>query len=385
MIWYSQRDDWGHLYLYDLGDREAEEPDHDGRGAGHADREGGREGAHGLVRGAWAARRAQDPYFRHLYRVGLDGRNYVSLTPDAGRSQRAAVALGQVHRRHLLDVRDAARRSSLRDGDGKFVMPLEKADISKLLATGWKPPDRHHGEGARRQDRHLRHDVPCRPSSTRAASTRSSTTPTRARRSGSVGSRSFAAARGDQQALAELGFVVVSIDGMGTPGRSKSFQDAYYGAMGRDNTLPDQVAGMKELAQKYPWIDIDRAAIWGHSGGGFVDGRRDVPLPGLLQGRASPSRAITISALNEDDWGERYQGLLDEAPTASDSYDAEANQDVREEPEGPPAARARHDGQQRAALQHAARRGRADQGEQGLRPADAAEPEPRLRRGVATT
>jgi hypothetical protein len=57
-------------------------------------------------------------------------------------------------------------------------------------------------------------------------------------------------ARGDRQALANLGFVVVTIDGRGTPGRSKSFHDAYYGAMGRDNTIPDQVAGMKELAQR---------------------------------------------------------------------------------------------------------------------------------------
>ncbi|MCK7533827.1 MAG: S9 family peptidase [Marinilabiliales bacterium] len=95
----------------------------------------------------------------------------------------------------------------------------------------------------------------------------------------------FAAARGDKQALAELGFVVVSIDGMGTPGRSKSFHDAYYGAMGRDNTLPDQVAGMKELAQRYP---VDRHRPRGDVGplGRRVHRRRrDVPLPRLLQGR----------------------------------------------------------------------------------------------------
>ena len=87
--------------------------------------------------------------------------------------------------------------------------------------------------------------------------------------SGSVGSRSFSPARGDHQALAELGFVVVAIDGMGTPGRSKAFADTYYGHMG-DNTIPDQVAGIKELAQKYSFIDVDKVGIWGHSGGGFA-------------------------------------------------------------------------------------------------------------------
>ena len=102
---------------------------------------------------------------------------------------------------------------------------------------------------------------------------------------GSTGSRAFTAARGDRQALAELGFIVVTIDGMGTPGRSKAFQDAYYGAMGRDNTIPDQIAGMKELAQKYPWIDLVARRHLGPLGRRLRDDDRDVPLPGLLQGR----------------------------------------------------------------------------------------------------
>src|SRR3546814_1455750 len=67
---------------------------------------------------------------------------------------------------------------------------------------------------------------------------------------GSVRSRSFLASHGDNQALAELGFIVVAIDGMGTPWRSKAFHDAYFGDIG-DNTLPDQVAGMKQLAERY--------------------------------------------------------------------------------------------------------------------------------------
>src|SRR5438309_6719591 len=72
--------------------------------------------------------------------------------------------------------------------------------------------------------------------------------------SGSVGSRNFSAARGDSQALAELGFIVVEIDGMGTPLRSKQFQDAYFGNMS-SNTLPDQFDVMKDLTHIYSWID----------------------------------------------------------------------------------------------------------------------------------
>ena len=142
---------------------------------------------------------------------------------------------------------------------------------------------------------------------------------------GSVGSRAFSAARGDRQALAELGFVVVSIDGRGTPGRSKSFHDAYYGAMGRDNTIPDQVAGMKELAQRYKWIDIDKAAMWGHSGGGFITADAMFRYPDFF--KVGIAESGNHDQRNyEDDWGERYQGLLVRNPDGSDNYAAEANQ-----------------------------------------------------------
>src|SRR5258708_21157218 len=99
---------------------------------------------------------------------------------------------------------------------------------------------------------------------------------------GSVGSRAFAAVRGDTQALAELGFIVVEIDGSGNPTRSKKFHDAYYGNMG-NNTLPDQVAGMKQLAAKYPWIDLDPAGLYGQSGGGFATAQDMFPLPCFFQ------------------------------------------------------------------------------------------------------
>ena len=87
--------------------------------------------------------------------------------------------------------------------------------------------------------------------------------------SGSVGSRTFRASRSDKQAVAELGFIVIEVDAMGTPGRSKSFHDAYYGNMG-DNGLPDQVEAIKQLGSQNKWMDLDRIGIYGGSGGGFA-------------------------------------------------------------------------------------------------------------------
>ena len=128
------------------------------------------------------------------------------------------------------------------------------------------------------------------------------------------------------QALAELGFVVVSIDGRGTPGRSKSFHDNYYGAMGRDNTIPDQVAGMKDLARQYPYIDIDQAAMWGHSGGGFITAGAMFRYPDFF--KVGISESGNHDQRNyEDDWGERYQGLLVRSGN-TDNYDIEANQNL---------------------------------------------------------
>ena len=141
--------------------------------------------------------------------------------------------------------------------------------------------------------------------------------------SGSVGTRSFVPG-GDKQALAELGFIVVSIDGMGTPGRSKSFHAAYYGDMG-DNTLPDQVAAMKALAAQYPWIDLDRAGIYGHSGGGYAAAAAMFRFPDFF--KVGVSQAGNHDNRNyEDDWGEKWQGLLQTRPDGTTNYDNQANQ-----------------------------------------------------------
>jgi dipeptidyl aminopeptidase/acylaminoacyl peptidase len=141
---------------------------------------------------------------------------------------------------------------------------------------------------------------------------------------GSVGSRSFSPARGDAQALAELGFVVVEIDGMGTPFRSKTFHDAYYANMG-DNTLADQVAGMQQLAARDPWIDIDRAGIYGHSGGGFAAADAMFRYPDFF--RVGISEAGNHDNRDyEDDWAEKWQGLLTTKPDGTSNYDNQANQ-----------------------------------------------------------
>jgi dipeptidyl-peptidase 4 len=324
VIWNSERDDWSHLYLYDLATGKLKNQITSGEGPVtqifRLD-----EKTRTVYFAAMGREKGQDPYFRHAYRIGLDGKGYASLTPEDGDHAVQVSPSGK----YLVDTYSTCEKAPvvvLRDFSGKVIMPLEKADISKLLAMGWKPPVPFTVKA--RDGKTDLYGMLFRPTNFDPAKKYpiiNNAYP--GPQSGSVGSRAFAAARGDKQALAELGFVVVSIDGMGTPNRSKSFHDAYYGAMGRDNTLPDQVAGMKELAQRYPWIDIDRAAMWGHSGGGFIAADAMFRYPDFFKVGISES-GNHDQRVYEDDWGERYQGLLVKDGKGSDNYDVEANQTV---------------------------------------------------------
>ena len=320
LIWWSQKDNWLHLYLHDLASGRLKNriTTGDGNVASivHVD-----ERARVIYFMGQGRERGRDPYFQHLYRVGFDGRGLTLLTPEDANH----VVSMSPDRRYFVDSYSTPATppvTVLRDLRGRVVQTLERADISRLLATGWRPPTPFTVKARDGQtDIYGLMFTPSTLDSTKKYPIINYIYP--GPQSGSVGSRSFSPARGDHQALAELGFVVVAIDGMGTPGRSKAFMDAYYGRMG-DNTLPDQVAGMKELAARYPFIDIDKVGIWGHSGGGFATAGAmfrftDFFDVGIAESGNHDNRNY------EDDWGERYQGLLVRDGN-SDNYAAEANQ-----------------------------------------------------------
>jgi len=325
LLWYSQRDNWGQLYLYDLTTGKLKNKITNGEGPVtqivKVD-----EKARTITYMANGREPGQDPYFAHAYRIGLDGKGpQVSLTPDDGTHTIQLSPSGK----YLIDTYskpDVPRVVTLRNAAGKLVMQLEKQDISRLVAAGWKPPipiKVKADDGA--TDLYGMMFVPSNLDRTKKYPIVNNAYP--GPQSGSVGSRAFTEARGDRQALAELGFIVVTIDGRGTPGRSKSFHDHYYGKMGRDNTIPDQVAGMKDLAKQYPFVDVDRASMWGHSGGGFITAGAMFRYPDFFKVGISES-GNHDQRLYEDDWGERYQGLLTRNPDGTDNYDVEANQSL---------------------------------------------------------
>ena len=323
LIWFSERDNWGHLYLYDFATGKLKNQITSGEwGVLQLLRVDEKERmAYFLAAGR---EKGRNPYYLHLYRVGLDGKNLTLLTPEDANHNVEFSPSGKLFT-DVFSRPDIAPTTVLRDSTGKLVVGVEQADIKRLLLTGWRPP--------------MLITVKARDGVTDLYGLMFSPTnldPGRkypiinhiypGPQGGSVGSWSFSAARGDSQALAELGFVVVEIEGMGNPMRSKKFHDFYFGNMG-DNTLPDQIAGMKELAQQFKWIDIDKAGIWGHSGGGYATADAMFRYPDFFKVGISEA-GNHDNREYEDDWGERYQGLLERKADGTTNYDDQANQNL---------------------------------------------------------
>ncbi len=321
IIWFSERDNWAHLYLYDLATGKLKNQ---------------------ITSGDWVVtqllrmdeknrllyflglgrEKGENPYFAHLYRIGFDGKNLALLTPESGNHEVSFSSSG----RYFFDSYskpDVPAMAVVRDEAGKLISTVAKTDISQLLAAGWQPPvpiSVKARDGV--TDLYGLMYKPTTLDLTKKYPIVDYIYP--GPQGGSVGSWSFSPARRDAQSLAELGFVVVEIEGMGNPLRSKKFHDFYYGNMG-DNTLPDQIAGMKELAKKYAWIDIDRVGIFGHSGGGFATADAMFRYPDFFKVGISES-GNHDNREYEDDWGERYQGLLIKNADGTTNYDDQANQ-----------------------------------------------------------
>ena len=335
IIWFSERDGWGHLYLYD-----------------------GRTGAlkNRITAGPWvvldilrvdeAERRVyftaggrekgRDPYYRHLYRVRLDGSGLELLTPeDADHSVTFADATPggagifpkiSPSGRFFVDTYsriDLPPVSVLRTTGGKLVRELEKADVKDLLAAGWRCPERFTVK-ARDGITDL-YGVIFKPSTFDPSKRcpvidgiypgpQSIRTP-KAFGIDEAPNPNFC----HDAALAELGFIVVNIDGLGTPFRSKAFHDFAHGRMEDAGGLEDHVAGIRQLAAERPYMDLDRIGIYGHSGGGFASTHAILAFPDFY-------KVAVSSAGNHDQrgylaaWGEQYQGLL-----AGDNYAKQAN------------------------------------------------------------
>jgi len=321
LLWFSEREGWGNMYLYDMATGKLKNPithgDWNVTQVLHVD-----QAARTLYFVGVGKEAGRDPYFQHYYSVKFDGKDMKLLTPENADHAVTPSPDG----RYFVDVYSTVTQPEsavVRDDTGKVVVDVAKQDITKLVAAGWVPPVPITVKA--RDGKTDVYGFMFKPTSFDASKKYPIVNHVYpGPQTGSCGGRGFAAAHGDMQSLAELGFIVVCIDGMGTPWRSKAFHEAYYANLG-DNTLPDQVSGMKDLAAKYPWIDLDKVGIYGHSGGGNATGAAMFHYPDFFKVGIAESGNHDQRDY-EDDWAEKWAGLEAKNADGTSNYDSQANQ-----------------------------------------------------------
>lgn len=264
IIWSSERDNYNHLYLYDRATGKPLNQITKGewyvRGVQHVD-----EANEVIYFSANGMKKGEDPYLIHYYKINFDGSNLVELTPEEGMHQ----CWYSSDYKYLVDVYskvDQAPIAVLRDAkNGKIRMQLDKADISALLANGWKAPEVFSAKG--RDGKTDMWGVIYRPSNFDPSKKYPVIEYIYSGPGDQYVPKTFSSYNWWMTSLAELGFIVVQVDGMTTSFRSKEFEEVCYKNL-KDAGLPDHIAWIKAAAQKYPYMDIVRVGIFGCSAGG---------------------------------------------------------------------------------------------------------------------
>lgn len=264
IIWASERDNYNHLYMYDRAKGKAAWQITKGkwyvRSVIKVDEQNRQIyfSANGVVPG-------EDPYLIRYYRIGFDGKNMTCLTPVEGMHE---VWLSD-DARYLVDTYsmvDKAPVAVLRDAaTGKEIMPLETADISRLLAEGWKAPEVFTAKG--RDGKTDMWGIIIRPTNFDPSKKYPVLEYIYQGPGNQYVPKTFIPYNWYMTSIAELGFIVVMVDGMGTSFRSREFENMCYKNL-KDAGLPDHIAWIKAAAQKYPYMDADNVGIFGCSAGG---------------------------------------------------------------------------------------------------------------------
>ena len=334
-FWWSERDGWGHLYRFD-GAGVATVTDTDGDGSMSLAPEPKAQlttGAWQVGQVSWVDEVARQVYFTgrgrdgflyypKLYRVGYDGGAPTLLTPEDGHHVVSFSPSGKFFVDSWSRI-EAPPVTVLRSAaTGAIVRKLEEGDVSRLKEVGWRPAQVFSVKARDGMtDIYGLLYLPPNLDTTKRYPIITHIYP--GPQVGSVGGWNFKNG-GEPFALAELGFVVIQLDHLGTPLRSKVFHDNYYGFFG-DNGLPDHIAAIKQLGARHPFIDTDRVGIFGHSGGGFASTDAMLRYPEFFK--------VAVSGAGNHDnrsyniyWAEKYQGLMKrDSLRKTDNFETSAN------------------------------------------------------------
>ncbi|MGE3563042.1 MAG: prolyl oligopeptidase family serine peptidase [Phycisphaerales bacterium] len=261
-LWLSERDGWRHLYRVGREERQLTKGEFVVRGVEHVE-EGG-DTPFAILRVA-GVHKDQDPYYIHYARVNLDGSGFTLLTSGNGTHE----ATFSPDRRFLIDRYsrvDMPEVVELRSAvTGALIAELARADDAKLRALPWTPPQPFVAKG--RDGTTDIYGVIVRPTNFDASKRYPVIEHIYAGPHGAFVPKAFDPHLGVMHDMAELGFIVVQIDGMGTAHRSKAFHDVCYKNL-MDAGFPDRIAWMRAAAAQHPEMDLTRVGIFGGSAGG---------------------------------------------------------------------------------------------------------------------
>lgn len=317
ILWISERDGWRHLYLIDgtTGDvkRQVTKGNWVVRNVEFVDEPNGT-----VYFYASGFNEGEDPYNLHYCRINLDGTGFQDLTPENG-NHHVTLSADRAYFTDVYSRPDLAPISTLkRTTDGSVVAELEKADVSELVAEGWQAPEVFCAKG-----RDGKTDIwgnIHRPMNFDPSKSYPVVEMIYAGPHDSHVDKDFKTANHLISKLAELGFIVVSIDGMGTSNRSKAFHDVCWKNL-KDAGFPDRIAWMKAAAKKYPYMDIDRVGIYGWSAGGQNS------MAALLFHNDFYKAAVALCGCHDNRmdkiwWNEQWMGYpIDESYSASSNVD----------------------------------------------------------------
>lgn len=320
-IWWSERDGWGHLYRYDAEGNQVARltsgPWHVS-GVVRVDEDRGQ-----VFFTANAREEGIDPYYTHLYRVNLDGSGLTQIS-EGDFDNRASMPEDASYVVHSFSRVDVTPKSVLRDRNGDVLMELEEADMSRMMEAGYQFPETFQFEAAdgitdiygvmyKPFDFDEEKVYPIIQYVYPGPQTESVS--------------KFWSTNSTEQAIANLGFIVVTLGNRGGhPDRSKWYHTYSYGNL-RDYGLADKVAGIQQLADRHDFIDRERVGIYGHSGGGFMSTAALLNYPEVFDVAVS-------SAGNHDNqiynrwWSEKHHGVKEVVDDEGDTtweYDIDSN------------------------------------------------------------
>jgi len=305
ILWTSERDGWNHIYLYNGETGQLENQ---------------------VTKGPWAVRRivhvdenvrqiyflaggreaGQDPYLTQLYRINFDGTSLKLLTSEKANHTVSVSPDGKYFVDNFSRPDLPGESRLCRASDGSPIQTLEKPDLEALLKMGWKFPEPFEGKAA--DGKTDIYGLIWRPTNFDASKKYPVVEQIYTGPQGFFVPKTFAGAisfgRG-LQAMAELGFIVVMVDGRGTSGRSRAFQEYSYHNLG--GVFDDHVALIRQMGERYPYMDLNRIGIYGTSAGAYAAAHAMLVHPEFYKVCVSIS-GDHDARLDKAWWNELYQG-----------------------------------------------------------------------------